>query len=254
MNPITNPTPEQLRTLRGIVYGIRNIQTNMFYVGQSVNSFHVRYKRYKNWHQAVVNPYLKNAIKHYGLNGFEIWILEHSIVDEAELNRQEAAWAEKLNAYAPHGYNLAATGEVRNRSHSACLKRAMSERASKTYVIKKLETGEVMTIKNLKQFAASKGMAAPNMRIAIRRIGLKCHGIDGTYVHPETTQDDIDNQRLYARYGLRAPFILQKDGQEYKVQSLQKFAHEHDLLESYLWPLIVGKIDCYRGFRLASPS
>jgi group I intron endonuclease len=93
-----------------LIYCIRNKINNKHYVGQTSLTFKKRYPR--GW-EKTCNSALKNAVKKYGKDNFEVEILENNLLSKEDTNKKETFWAEKLAAYSPTGYNLVSCGNSR---------------------------------------------------------------------------------------------------------------------------------------------
>lgn len=109
---------EDLKKLTGIIYLIKNRLNNKVYIGQTIHSFHNRYGRKKRWWEIPsANKYLKNSIDKYGIDNFEIYVLEFNKNIE-ELNVLEQSYILKYKSTNPkYGYNLRDGGE--NQSFSS---------------------------------------------------------------------------------------------------------------------------------------
>ena len=90
-----------------IVYKIKNLLTNISYIGQTVQSLE------KRWiHHCTPNSgckYLSNAIQKYGKENFEIKVLAYCNNIE-EMNHREQYYIKLFNTLAPNGYNLMTGG------------------------------------------------------------------------------------------------------------------------------------------------
>jgi len=93
-----------------IIYRIYNKINNKSYIGQSVKKFNQRYRGGK-WWISTHNEILKNSILKYGLENFEIEILEDNIDNIDNLNLLESFYADKFNSYRPYGYNIRGCGD-----------------------------------------------------------------------------------------------------------------------------------------------
>jgi len=96
----------------GEIYCIKNKINGKCYVGQTVNTFNDRYL-YGKWPYYSNNRILKSAHAKYGIDAFEVLILEKDISNISELNKLETEWCKKLNSMIPNGYNIRGTGDNR---------------------------------------------------------------------------------------------------------------------------------------------
>ncbi len=92
----------------GIIYQIKNILNNKCYIGQTINSFNVRYESGK-WWKKTTNRHLKYAAKKYGIKNFKVKILAIA-TNKKELNKFEKFYIKKLNSMEPNGYNIKTGG------------------------------------------------------------------------------------------------------------------------------------------------
>ena len=91
------------KEIYGIIYLVHNIESNKYYVGQSINSFDIRYK--SGW---LYEHGYKNSVKHdldiYGENSFEYIKLFKVAHSQYELDKLEAYYIDYYNSYE-NGYN-----------------------------------------------------------------------------------------------------------------------------------------------------
>mgnify|MGYP002507802090 CR=1 FL=1 len=93
----------------GYIYRIKNKINNKMYVGQTKNSVARRWTEHK---RDAKNPkyagfYIHRAIKKYGVENFEVDILEEAPCDL--LNEREVYWINYYDTFK-HGYNLTSGG------------------------------------------------------------------------------------------------------------------------------------------------
>lgn len=93
------------------IYGIRNKENNMIYVGLSIN-IHNRWieHRYRLKTQIHSNTKLQNAWNKYGEDAFEFFVIERC--SEEEIYEREKYWIKYYNSCdRKFGYNLSTGGE-----------------------------------------------------------------------------------------------------------------------------------------------
>jgi group I intron endonuclease len=108
---LTKNEPQQkvdimIKKIAGI-YGLRNILTNKWYVGQSID-VKFRWKKY-SYSDCRNQTKLFNALKKYGYDSFEKIILEECLPDANVLNLREDYWIDYYDAI-DNGYNIRRAG------------------------------------------------------------------------------------------------------------------------------------------------
>lgn len=93
----------------GIVYGVHNTITDRWYIGQTINSFDVRYhgnffKCKSEESKEYKNKLLQEDIEKYGQKSFEIYEVLDIAFSEEELDALEVYYIDKYKAY-DKGYN-----------------------------------------------------------------------------------------------------------------------------------------------------
>lgn len=150
-----------------IVYAIKNKINGKAYVGQTVKS--TVEKRYPGgWHRMTKNPGLKAAALKYGLENFEVSIVDYAENME-ELNKKEFEWAEKLNSYSPHGYNIRTCGEQPTWQ----VPRGEEFRAKISKAKKGCKVSEETKAMVSDPVFCSNGQTYPSMIEAARQLGLR---------------------------------------------------------------------------------
>lgn len=100
-----------MKILTGI-YKIVNKINNKVYVGQSIDIIERwRQHGYKAFNQKELayNSAIHVAFRKYGIENFELIILEECSV--FELDEREIYWIQKLDCLTPNGYNILAGGQ-----------------------------------------------------------------------------------------------------------------------------------------------
>lgn len=106
-----------------IIYKITNKINGKIYIGQSIHQFNKRYRSGK-WWLYTHNKYLKNSVDKYGLDNFDVEIIEEDVKSIEDLNFYEMKYADKYNSYTPYGYNIRGCGD--NKFVSDDLKKHLS--------------------------------------------------------------------------------------------------------------------------------
>ncbi len=98
-----------------IIYKLQNRANGKIYIGRTRRGLSRRVKEHVNAESKC--RYLKNAINKYGIDAFDISVLEFAN-DDKELSRAEKKWILYYNSLVPNGYNLVLdTGQGRYFHH-----------------------------------------------------------------------------------------------------------------------------------------
>lgn len=87
-----------------VIYLITNKTNGKQYVGQTIHSAEERFVQHCKPSERNCRL-LNRAIQKYGVQAFEVSVLEH-VESADELDSREIYWIEKLNTLSPNGYNL----------------------------------------------------------------------------------------------------------------------------------------------------
>lgn len=158
---IENPTDEQLRKLKGIIYLITNKINGKQYVGKAEQKFINRYSRCEWWKKT--NKYLTESVKKYGKENFNLSILEHGIKDKKELKQLEIKYIKDLNVLYPNGYNF-----VEGDNHTDQSRILMAEKAARNYIFYDHKSEKLVYIHNLKKFCDNNNLTYQNMAMVAR--------------------------------------------------------------------------------------
>lgn len=120
-------TDQELCTLKRIVYLITNRINNKKLVGQTINTFHIRYAKNRNsWVNHISNRHFSSSLRKYGPKNFMVEILHHGIPFQKELDELEDYYIVEFNTLNPkYGYNKKRGGA--NGKPSDHTKRLLSE-------------------------------------------------------------------------------------------------------------------------------
>lgn len=221
-------TEKELKTLTHIVYLIINKINQKKYIGISTKTFYERYHR-KRWTQAVTNRYLKRAIKKYGFENFEVYLLEANVNNLNKLNELEISYIKNFDCLVPNGYNFLQGGELRN--HNIKSRETMAKtRRPEGYKFKNHKTGEIVFVQHLKVFCDTYGLKESNMcSVANKR--SKRHSV---WTLPETKLKS---------WTLRSPTGIDY----YLVEGeLESFCETHQLDSYMLTKVCNGKMSHHR--------
>ncbi len=124
-------------------------------------------KRYgKTWWRTTSNLPLQRTLKYAEPEQFKIYILEHSLDTPEQLNAREIFYAETLNTYCPHGYNVRECGqEARMRCPEGTEKmRKGREKTRKTYRVRNILTKQEVDITYVKGWCEEHHIAEQSFR------------------------------------------------------------------------------------------
>jgi hypothetical protein len=162
MEPSNCPNPSNHNTILDNpteryceIYIIKNLTNQKIYVGQAVSHI-LNHKRYRPYgrngrfrthiseafstkkHQC---HYLNNAIRKYGVESFEVELVENCLIENA--NERETFHIQRYNSVFPNGYNLKIGGTV--FVHSDESKRRVSDGVVRYFEDKKFARFEFVT-------------------------------------------------------------------------------------------------------------
>ncbi len=230
---ITYPTIEELKTLKGIIYLIRNKIDNKCYIGQTTRTFYQRYDSGK-WWKYTSNKYLKNAVNKYGVENFQVIILESELINQDELNKGEIDYSKEYNSLIPNGYNFRECGK------NGGYQKDFYEKRLKIFKIVSPE-GQIMEIKGFKKFCKNNNLSETEAWKLL----------DGDIQHCKKWTKYEDN---YVNKGYRekcAKYIIKcPDGKEEMVCSIAEFSREHNINPNGLYGVICGKVFSHKGYEL----
>lgn len=234
-----------------IIYAIINKINQKRYIGQTIGkNFNYRYSGGR-WWEITNNSALKNAFKKYGQESFEVEILEDGVVSLEELNRLEIFYAEKFNSYSPNGYNLRKCGD--NQRLLPWQIEFLSNRngCSKEYLLRKIDSWEIIKVKNLSKFCRDNGFKRSGFYNMVRKRDgvLQCNG----YCLAETTETQLRDRNKRVNKG-KVFRVISKDGEVIEFDDIKKFAEQNQTKESSLYRFLNGASSTYKGYRLLKES
>lgn len=100
----------------GIIYKIKNKTNNKIYIGQTTRSLKDRWLQHLNKNSCCT--YLRNSIKKYGKENFEVTVIAYCNSLE-QMNYREEYYIRLFKSLAPNGYNLTLGGSgIKGKKHS----------------------------------------------------------------------------------------------------------------------------------------
>lgn len=122
------------------IYKILNKITNQCYIGKALNGFKNRYKGVYWFNGKNVNSYLKNSIKKYGIDNFDIIILHNiEFKDNELLSKLEKQEILNNNSLYPNGFNFTTGGEGGFTFSDVSLKKMSDSRKGRPQSLKTIE-------------------------------------------------------------------------------------------------------------------
>ena len=101
------------QVIMGVIYKITNKLNSMVYIGQTTRTVEERMKE----HLHRVETYVERAIAKYGIDKFEVSVIEECATLE-ELNEREIYWISFYDCIRPKGYNICTGGRNGSPGHT----------------------------------------------------------------------------------------------------------------------------------------
>lgn len=143
------------------IYKIINVITGDYYIGSSLNLCN-RYKNHINKlnKQNHRNNILNRAWKKYGAEAFVFVVIQETNLQHEELRALEQNYLNTLNPV----YNISKRADCpyMGKDHFDKMKKAVSEKCSKEYIIQNPQ-GEEFKIKNLTKFCKDNNLSIKNL-------------------------------------------------------------------------------------------
>jgi group I intron endonuclease len=129
------------------IYKIINIQTEEFYIGQTIKNVEYRFRKHKEMSIRGGGYKLHNSMRKYGVENFTIEILDTAI-NLNELNEKEIHYIDTLKPY----YNILPGGQIRltEKSIEKMRQSLKGKKHSKELIEKRFE--KIRKLENDKQF------------------------------------------------------------------------------------------------------
>lgn len=237
---IENPSSEQIKYSKGIIYLILNLINNKIYVGLSTRSFGQRYHAVHTWFKHIDNVPLQRAISKYGINNFKLFFLETDIQTDEELFKLESYYAQLFNSYIPNGYNIRQCGGSKTPPSQTCI-----DKCSKTYKLKLIVSNTIITILNLQKFCRENNLNIRSMRAVVSKEIRKYFN----FTHPDQNLNDLN---YYDSHGKE--YIIQFECESpIHIKNLSRFCDKNNLNYSCMERLIASngiRYKVHRGWHL----
>jgi len=215
---------------RGIIYLIRNLKNGRCYIGQTTRSFSERYGRL--WWTKMHNTAMKEDLKTFGKDNFEIIILERSKTAK-ELAILENEYAERYNAYLPDGYNEQSC--IKSYSSKCCLSKLSRIELNNP-------SGKDVVITKPIDFCIRNNLSPKCIYLILR---------GDRFFHKGWTKKG-NKRKLNPR--IKDYILYDHDGKRYNVSNLSAFCKERKLNYDSMRQMIAGYIDSSQGYGLSPES
>ena len=215
---------------RVLIYRILNKVNGKSYIGQTVNSFDRRYDGGK-WWVYTGNISLQRASVKYGVENFEVIILEDEIKTEEVLNEREIFWINYYNTIKPNGYNFIEGGKTKKHHPETADKIALILRGKALTF--KSPNGNIFEVVNLTRFCRENDLDKTMMYYV---------SIGKNKKHKGWT---LPNISLIERK------IISPIGEVFSIKEgeLRSFCREHALVRESVINVLNGKKIQYKGWK-----
>ncbi len=171
----------------GVIYKITNKLNDKIYIGQTTRTLEIRMKEHTKKSRATSNSYIDRAIQKYGIDAFDVSVIEECD-DEEKLNEREKHWIKEFNSKFPNGYNLTEGGdgmsgyivseETRKNLSTSHKGKKLSEKTRALMSISNKNKRSVICLETNEKFD-SIVVAAKHFGITAKSIGRALHGKTG---------------------------------------------------------------------------
>lgn len=135
----------------GLIYGYRNKINNKWYVGQTTMPLSERHRLHisgaKNKNSSDYNCLFHKKIRQYGINNFDLVVLENNVAKE-DLDERERFWIKEKNSFIQNnkGYNLTIGGQKRKNNEDYWDVRSAFSKEEVKEVKNKIKKGTGVTV------------------------------------------------------------------------------------------------------------
>ncbi len=240
-----NPKDSELRKVTMIIYQIRNVKNNKSYIGQSTKTFCRRYNDGNGWWKPskVKCNHLSNAVAKYGLENFEVRILEKNVKSVEELNRLEILYIKQFNSMTPNGYNHHPGGINTchwTRSMESRDRMALTQSGGKKHRLLNNKTGKIHEFINITRFAEEHDLSVIMLVPLLKNVRYSRHK---EWSLPEKP---IKKTRLLSPEGVEHVILQGEISGFWKKQGFSN--------NSGLFAMLVGKVKSACGWTLCKDS
>lgn len=211
------------------VYRIFNKKNGKSYIGSTIWTFNERYPGGRWWKWTHSN-HLKKAVEKYGLESFEVQILNNSIKNQKELIDIENLYIKQYNSLIPNGYNLIEASTLNEN------------RLRKSYEL--IDAfGNLYKINNLKDFCDKRKLNYSAICNVVCGISVSSQG----FALPETKIEDIYKKQLN---GYNLININTQEKVHIEFNSLKKWCQDKNIKYHSLRRVTERKKFQHEGWRL----
>lgn len=247
-NKMRELTYKEAISTRGIIYLIQNQYDMKNYVGKTINTFNKRYcggKWWRNDKNKPSNILLYRTVQKYGHEQFKVFILEDGLTNRDLIKEREKYWANKLNSYSPHGYNIRECGEGGEFYGPVGVEGKIKGRQKriKKYLIKDINTQEIIEINDLVNWSKENKIKCNSLRNLLCGLVICCQG----FCLPETSLDKIE-----ARFASGNSYTVRniKTKEITIIRNLEEFCRNNKINCSSFKGMINGISNSSYGFEL----
>jgi len=253
----------------GIIYGAYDREKDKWYIGQTIRTLDKRKKQHlSDAGKNGSNSYFHNVIRKYGENIFEWYVIDDTCENRDELNEMEFHYIQQYKSFGKNGYNLTTGGGgVSGYIHPPEIRKRISE-SNKG----KVRTEEV--IQKMREISTGK-FASPEtkQKMSESRIGIlkgEKHPLFGKFHSEESKQKMSESKMgsknsmfgrtgekhpLFGKFGADNPTskryrIYFPCGDIVEVVGLNEFCRQHNLSQSNMHQVALGKAKQHKGFRV----
>lgn len=210
------------------IYKITNLKNGKNYVGQTVKSIELRWKRHC-WSCTAKSKKMaiSLAIRKHGKGNFRIEAIDTANTLE-EANKKEVFWVNELNCFSPNGYNLKAGGRkylevsksTRKKMSKARLGKIASEETKKR--LSKAHMGISPSLETRKKLSDINKGKKPSKQANIAA--------------------SIANSKSYS--------FVKPNGQRVVIHNIRNFCKENTLPTNRMSEVATGKRESYKGWSI----
>jgi group I intron endonuclease len=217
------------------VYLITNLDNDDFYIGKTIKEIEERFSGHK-YNYKKTDTYLYRAMRKYGIDKFEISVLESVDGDLEELNQREKYWIEKLKPT----YNMTSGGDGGDTS--------LSEKYQK-YM---LTHSERMTGEN-NPFYGKKHNEFSKKLISQKKTGVRLSEETKEKIRKANFGKKMSKESIEKTSEKKSKIwrIITPEGKEIIIKNLSRFCQENGLDQRNMSKVAAGIYKSSKGYKCA---